>query len=57
MKVRNHNYYVKMTDGSTRVFRTYSTADYFCKMNKNNVAELNCVVLKQRAGAGNQYSE
>lgn len=57
MKVRKHNYYVGMKDLTTHIFRTYSTADYFRKMNEDKIMSFNDVILPQRTGAGNQYDE
>ena len=40
MKVRNHKYNVTMKDGQVRTFKTWSTANSFCKSHPNSVAQM-----------------
>lgn len=49
-KVRNYDYIVTTTDGKSRVFRTWSTADFYRQMRADKVTSFTKVHQSQRYG-------
>ena len=50
MKVRNFDYIVTTTDGQTRTFRTWSTADFFRQLHSEKITSFTKVHQTQRYG-------
>lgn len=50
MKVRNYDYIVTLTNGQNRVFRTWSTAEFFRKSNEDKVVNFERVLGSSRSG-------
>ena len=48
MKTRNYNFIVTTADGQTQIFRTYSTADFFRKINGDTVTSFKKVHQSER---------
>lgn len=48
MKTRNYNFIVTTADGETRIFRTYSTADFFRKSKGEAVTSFTRVHQSER---------
>ena len=43
MKIRNQKFVVKMKNGETRVFKTKSTAEFFCKEYKEKIESMTMI--------------
>lgn len=48
MKTRNCDFFVTTADGKTRIFRTYSTADFFRKSKGNAITSFTKVHQSKR---------
>ena len=48
MKTRNYDFIVTTADGETRIFRTYSTADFFRKSKGDTVTSFTKVHQSER---------
>lgn len=49
-KVRNYDYIVTTVDGKSRVFRTWSTADFYRQLHADKVTSFTKVHQSQRYG-------
>lgn len=48
MKTRNYDFIVTTADGQTRIFRTYSTADFFRKSKGDAITSFTRVHQRER---------